>query len=127
MVKRGQVGVGTPNFGAAISPRGSEHKGIYKVDGTPIRNPVGYLAKTSGDEILLDSNGNIIRDPTAYVLGMVKRGDVAIPASGQGSAKHQGIFKADGTPIKNPRQYVKTAMDKGGIKETLYDSYGKEI
>lgn len=120
---------------------GGKGPGIFKADGTPIRNPEAFvagIAKSGYHEPILGADGGVIRDPVAYVGAMAKRGEggggaTRVPmgkAGGKGqwqaSSQGQGIFKADGTPIRNPAAFV-AGIEKGGYKEPIFGADGGPI
>merc|ERR1712050_486542 len=83
---------------------------LFKADGTPVRNPVNYVAgiqKNGYKEKLFTADGDEIRDPVAFVEKMERNGTAK--TEGPRGVKRQktgGIYKADGTPIKNPVAFV---------------------
>jgi len=133
---------------------------LYKADGTPIRDPVAYVAgmqsRPGGNQGgIFNSKGQEIRDPAAYIAHMQMRRTtkVALPARASVGQASPGLgiasastplpgfaaavvaaggtaelFKADGTPVRNPHAYV-LAMDKngGGYRGGLFNKKGEEI
>merc|ERR1712070_181672 len=95
-----------------------------KADGTAIRNPdafVAGIAQRGYKEMIYDANGTQIRDPVKY---LEKRNNGA-ESSGDGK-KGEGMFKADGTRIRNPAAFV-AGIEKRGYNEDLFDGAGKKI
>lgn len=117
----------------------SERTAMYKADGTPIRDPAAYVHRLDPSEYkqdLFDAKGRVIVNPSHFVsvrLGSssgiddapaAKRPRVAAPVAGAGAFD---LFKADGTPVKNPAAYVVAMMKSGGYSGGLFNKSGKEI
>jgi len=106
-------------------------EGLFKADGTMIKNPVGYVAaieRNGYTNPLFTSQGKEIRDPVKYLAAAEKR---TSPSSGSGaladrSSGAPGLFKADGTEIHNPAAYV-ASIEKNGYTSLLYTADGNEI
>lgn len=123
--------------------------GIYTADGSIVKNPLAYLEgikKNGYTQPLFGADGKPIRNPEAYIDAMVKRGQLSgkpvakeawsqpvakqtwseKPRKNSGGGKSGGLFKADGTQIRNPKAYA-AGIEKRGHNEPLYDSAGVEI
>jgi len=114
-------------------------EGIFKADGTPVRNPVSYvegIQKRGYRDPLFGSDGKEIRNPVAYVDAMVRRGHANPPAGAANAAPAAiwlaaaatgaTLFKADGTPVRNTVAYVAGIEDRG-YTDPLFDAKGQEI
>mmetsp|Transcript_110246 Transcript_110246/g.311017 ORF Transcript_110246/g.311017 Transcript_110246/m.311017 type:complete len:352 (-) Transcript_110246:140-1195(-) len=118
---------------------------FWKADGTPVRNPSSYvegIQKRGYNEPLYDANGQVIRDPVAYLAKSVQNASnsnaptasnaKAKPAQAQTQGKGEGdgsgalMFKADGTPVRNPKGFV-DGIKKRGYNEPLFDAAGQKI
>jgi hypothetical protein len=123
--------------GASQSQTGPEVL-IYKADGTPIRNPDEYVQNMKYEYTgnLRTVTGEKIKDPEAYIKGATKfiskaNGDSTKQAKGTWKKK-QGdpvnldyvLFRADGSPIKNPRTFL---ADLKKYENDLFTSDGEPI
>lgn len=108
---------------------------LFKSDGTVVRDPEKYVTameRTGGYKGgLFDASGEEIPDPIAWLRGGTSAGSsrTARPAPVQIShdAAGSGLFKEDGTSVRDPERYV-AAMDRsGGYQGGLFDSSGQEI
>merc|ERR1712107_3665 len=76
-----------PSMGAAL----------FKKDGTPIRKPEAFVKKIEENgytEPIFDAMGKKIHNPVKY-----------LESKGDGGSTTPSLFKADGTPIRKPKEY----------------------
>lgn len=124
-----------------FTKKGAQGGVMFKADGTPVRNPEAFVAgieKHGYTETIYGPDGSPIKNPVAYVAAMLARGDGSVTSQKDRlplvpkckfEAKHRpstqaasgGIFKADGTPIRNPAAFVAGIM-KNGYTDILYDA-----
>eukprot|EP00927_Polykrikos_kofoidii_P004364 TRINITY_DN11724_c0_g1_i1.p1 TRINITY_DN11724_c0_g1~~TRINITY_DN11724_c0_g1_i1.p1 ORF type:complete len:408 (+),score=55.14 TRINITY_DN11724_c0_g1_i1:104-1225(+) len=79
---------------------------LYKADGTAILNPEKYLANIKNYEGgLFSYAGEEVRNPRAYISG-ADRNVAQRGYSSSGTGRIVYLYKADGTPIKNPAAFV---------------------
>merc|ERR1719183_183058 len=99
--------------------------GLYMENGTPIKNPMAYVARIEENgytKPLFNDRGEEIRDPVAYVMkGMDKRGRGSSAATGT-----LNLFMENGTPIKNPAAYI-AKIEQNGYSKPLFNEKGQEI
>merc|ERR1712129_650167 len=83
--------------------------GLFKGDGTEIKNPVGFVAKIKNYEGgLFTASGTEIQDVHRFVEKFDQGPNGSLPRKGEGKGSGQGnkggggLFKGDGTEIKNP-------------------------
>lgn len=110
-----------------------EFEGLYKADGSLIKNPVGYVAaieRNGYTQPVFTAGGEEVRNPSAY---LVRAGLTSGSPKGQGTApsqparaSSQSMYKADGTRIQKPGAYV-ASIEKNGYNEPLYTADGEEI
>lgn len=115
---------------------------MYKADGSRIRNPAAFVEKMYVyDGGLVDEDGEEIEDPWAFAKALEEGGpfgepslETPLPRRPRAAApvEHREydsvgstvMFKADGTPVRNPEAFLsKVANYTGG----LFTSDGQEI
>lgn len=133
-------GSGKSRSGGAGAPALPDFEGLYKADGSLIKNPVGYVAaieRNGYTQPVFTAQGQEIRNPSGYIA---RAGLTAGSAKGQGKwvkiedkapaqpdyASGQSMYKADGTRIAKPSAYV-ASIEKNGYNEPLYTADGQEI
>ncbi|CAK0885128.1 unnamed protein product [Prorocentrum cordatum] len=94
---------------------------LYNGSGEPIWNPEAYIGRiTNYDGGLFTADGQEVRNPKAFLAGLSR-------ASPKGGGKGDGeaiLYKADGTPILNARNFVANIESyRGG----LYTASGQEV
>lgn len=111
---------------------------LYDADGEPIRDPVAYIAgiqKRGYTKPIHTADGEKIRDPASYLAKSLSQSRTASPkpkgpakasTNKVGSDEKAVLFKADGTPIRNPAAFVE-GIKKNGYNDTIFDRSGKEI
>jgi len=134
-------GSGVPHSGkvggvySSIAASGNGPAVLFKSDGTPIRDPVAFVAgieQRGYKEQIVDANGQIIRDPVAYVKAMQHREagsqqhSVSLSAPPGAPAGAGKIFKQDGTAVRDPLAFV-AGIERNGYTEPLFDAKGQQI
>jgi len=129
-------GSGKSRSGGAGVPALPDFEGLFKADGSQIKNPVGYVAaieRNGYTNPVFSANGQEIRNPSAYIAraglteGSSKGQGKWVKIEDQASMQpSQGLYKADGTRIQKPSAYV-ASIEKNGYNEPLYTADGQEI
>mmetsp|Transcript_111123 Transcript_111123/g.313530 ORF Transcript_111123/g.313530 Transcript_111123/m.313530 type:complete len:366 (-) Transcript_111123:87-1184(-) len=93
---------------------------LYTEDGNVVRDPMAYVAgmmRTGGayEGGLFNENGEEIRDPVRYVNNMAFTGTGSwSPRTSAAGAESSPLYKADGSLIKDPVAYVAGMESKPG-------------
>merc|ERR1712125_277267 len=110
------MGIRDPvKFLQAMERRTESHlePGIHKADGTKIRNPQAFVAKSN--EPLYTAEGKQIRNLSAYIASLERTPDDPVP-----------MFFGNGNQVKNPEAYL-ASCEKKGVIEPLFNIDGEEI
>merc|ERR1719487_2451140 len=93
-------------------------KGIYKADGSRVKNPQAFFKSGRVTEKFYTVTGQLVKNPLAYAKVSRKGGGKGMRKGGGKGA--QGIYKADGSRVKNPQAFFKS----GQVTEKFYTATG---